>query len=492
MRHFTEWVHAEMGAPNRPRERRWQWLAGAVAFIAVAGVAAIFVVRQLNADPAKRVSTDAPATAALFVPPLLSGTDDGGVVSYEMSVGPDTHEFFDGVDTPTFSYGGQGILGPTVEIYTDDTVSIDVTNELGEITTTHWHGADLPAAADGGPHTVIGAGETWTAEFDVVQPAATLWYHPHRKDLTAEHVYRGAAGFMIVRDDNPLAAELPQTYGVDDFPIALQDRTFDADGQLDFAINDIGRGRQMDTLTVNGVIDPYIEVPQGFVRLRLLNGSQARVYELSVEGSTLTKIASDGGYLEAPVVLDRLSIAPGDRAEIVVEVGADPVNLIDENFERVLEIRPNGQPSLGTAIPDELATIEPIASAEVDVERSFEFEEVGDGWGINGLQMDMERVDETIEFGDTERWTLTVDNGQHVFHVHQTQFLIESINGEPPPPEDAGWEDSVWINGDREVVVLARFDSYTNPDIPYMFHCHLLDHEDLGMMGQFQVLDEGG
>jgi len=462
-----------------------------VAFIAVAGVAAFLVVGMLRVDPAKPVSTDDPATAPLLVPPLLSGTDQGDTVSYEMSIGSGTHQFFDGVDTPTYSYNGLGLLGPTVEIRTDSTVSIDVTNELDEITTTHWHGADLPAIADGGPHTIIEPGATWTAEFDVIQPAATLWYHPHRKDLTAEHVYRGAAGFMIVRDDNPMAADLPQTYGVDDFPIVLQDRQFDVDGQLNFAISDIGRGRQMDTLTVNGTIDPYVEVPEGLVRLRLLNGSQARIYEVSVEGSTLTKVASDGGYLETPVVLERMTIAPGDRAEIVVEVGADPINLIDENFDRVLEIRPNGQPSLDTAVPERLATIDRIASAEVDVERSFEFEEVGDGWGINDRVMDMARVDEVIKFGDTERWTLTVDNGQHVFHVHQTQFLIESIDGEPPPPEDTGWEDSVWINGNREVVVLARFDTYTNPNIPYMFHCHILDHEDLGMMGQFKVVDEG-
>ena len=117
-------------------------------------------------------------------------------------------------------------------------------------------------------------------------------------------------------------------------------------------------------------------------------------------------------------------------------------------------------------------------------------EKVGDGWGINGVQMDPTRIDETVQFGGTERWTITVDAGVHVFHVHQTQFQILAINGELPPPEEAGWEDSVFVHGDREVVIAARFNTYADNDTPYMFHCHILDHEDLGMMGQFLVVDK--
>ena len=106
--------------------------------------------------------------------------------------------------------------------------------------------------------------------------------------------------------------------------------------------------------------------------------------------------------------------------------------------------------------------------------------------------MDLARIDQTIEFGDTERWTITVGDGIHTFHVHQTQFQIVEINGEPPPPEEAGWEDTVLVTEEREVVVVARFDSYANPEVPYMFHCHILDHEESGMMGQFQVVKPSG
>lgn len=468
---------------------RWRFLAVlGLAVVGAVGAVVAFMALDFD-DPAQRFDADVSASTPLYVPPLLQGERSEGSARFDLSIGRSTHQFVDGVDTDTISYNGLGLLGPTVEVWTGETVQIDVTNELDGVTTTHWHGADVPAAADGGPHSTIDPGDTWSPEFEVIQPAATLWYHPHRIDLTAEKVYFGGAGMLIVRDDNELAASLPQTYGVDDIPIVLQDRNFTADGQLDFAIDPAGRGRLMETLTVNGTIDPYIEVPSGLVRLRLLNGSQARVYRLSVDGSPMHKIASDGGYLEAPVEIERLDLAPGDRAEIIIDVGSEPVALLDANFDRVLEIRPNGEAPADTALPAKLAEFDRITDDEIAVDRTFEMKQEGDHWGINGEVMDMGVVNETIKFGDTERWTITVDNGQHVFHVHQTQFQILSINGKPPPPEDAGWEDSVWVNGNRQVVIAARFDTYINPDIPYMFHCHILDHEDLGMMGQFQVLE---
>ena len=207
----------------------------------------------------------------------------------------------------------------------------------------------------------------------------------------------------------------------------------------------------------------------------------------------MTKIASDGGYLASPVVLEQLVLAPGDRAEIIVDVGTESIALVDDTFGRVLEIRPNGS-AMGTGmLPDKLATIERISDSEITVDRTFHMSDVrtsGESdpiWVINGVSFDMSRIDFEAQLGATERWTLSSDDGQHVFHPHQTQFLILAINGEPPPPEESGWEDSVLVNADREVVIAARFNTYAAEDIPYMFHCHILDHEDLGMMGQFLV-----
>lgn len=428
------------------------------------------------------------AANELLIPPLLESAQDG-VDRFDLSLGASNHDFGSGVLTETVSYNDQSILGPTLLWRSGSDVELHVTNDLGEGTTAHWHGADVPAPDDGGPHSRIDPGETWVADFEVIQPAATLWYHPHMMGTSAEQVFFGAAGMIIVEDDNPAAAALPSTYGIDDIPVILQDREFTADGQLNFEIDNDDDGDLNPDLTVNGTIDPYTTVPAGPVRLRLLNGSQARVYELRVDNGPMVKIASDGGYLPSPVALETLTIGPGDRAEIIVDTSARSVALLDAEFGRVLELRPDRSLPAAEFPPDQLTQIDVIDSDEIDNDRTFVMDEVGDGWGINGNRMDMGRIDETITFGDTERWTITVEDGIHTFHVHQTQFQILSINGEPPPPEDVGWEDTVLVTEDREVVVAARFDSYTSPDVPYMFHCHILDHEDLGMMGQFRVVD---
>ena len=374
-------------------------------------------------DAVNQVSLDTPAAAPLSIPELLEPTfDREGVAYYDLKIGKSRHDYRQAALTDTYSYNGMSVLGPTLRLRTGDSVVISVTNELDQITTTHWHGADLPAEDDGGPHSLIKPGETWIADFDVIQPAATLWYHPHAHGSTAEHVYRGAAGLIIIEDDNPVAATLPATYGVDDIPVIIQDRDFTGDGQLDFAIDEGDNGNLDATLTVNGTINPFVEVPGGLVRLRLLNGSQARIYRLSVEGAEMVKIASDGGYLAGPVTLDQTVLAPGDREEIIVEVGESPVVLADDEFGRVLELRPNGSVSSAGPLPDQLATIERIPQAEITVDRSFRmgdvrnFWEFSPSWAINGVQFDMSRIDVTVQLGDTERWTLSGDDGQHVFH----------------------------------------------------------------------------
>ena len=475
------------------------------AILAIASLAACDTVNEVKLDKPDEVkldtpdevALDTPAVAPLSIPALLEPTFDGeGVAHYDLKIGESRHDYRQTALTDTYSYNGMSVLGPTLRLRTGDSVVISVTNELDEVTTTHWHGADVPAEDDGGPHSLIEPGTTWIADFDVIQPAATLWYHPHVHGSTAEHVYRGAAGLIIIEDDNPAAATLPATYGVDDIPVIIQDRDFTGDGQLDFAIDDGGDGKRYTTLTVNGTINPFVDVPEGLVRLRLLNGSQARIYRLSVEGADMTKIASDGGYLASPVALDQLVLAPGDRAEIIVNVGMESAALVDSTLGRVLELRPNGSVSGTGPLPDKLATIERISESEITVDRSFDMDDerniwdFGPRWAINGVQFDMNRIDFEVQLGDIERWTLSGDDGQHVFHPHQIQFQILSINGEPPPPEESGWEDTVLVNDEREVVIVARFNTYAAEDTPYMFHCHILDHEDLGMMGQFLVIDE--
>ena len=463
--------------------------------VGVVGAVAAVVSLAGCGEAASKVELDTPAVTPLSIPPLLDPTIENGVSHYDLTIGTSQHDYKQARMTDTYSYNGMSVLGPTLRFRSGASVAIKVTNDLDEVTTTHWHGGDVPAEDDGGPHSPIEPGATWIADFDVIQPAATLWYHPHSHGTTAEHVYLGAAGLIIIDDDNPAGALLPATYGVDDIPVIIQDRGFTDDGQLDLAIDEDDDGKLDGILTVNGTINPYVETPTGLVRLRLLNGSQARIYHLSVEGSVMTKIASDGGFLDGPVAIEQLALAPGDRAEIIVNVGMESVALVDDAFGRVLELRPDGSDSGTGTLPDKLATIDRMSESEIAVDRVFHMEDARNWWdfspkwAFNGVQFDMHRIDETVQFGDTERWTLSSDDGEHVFHTHQTMFQILTINGEPPPPEESGWEDSVWVNSEREVVIAARFNTYATEDIPYLFHCHILDHEDLGMMGQYQIVD---
>ncbi|MEM7141684.1 MAG: multicopper oxidase domain-containing protein, partial [Actinomycetota bacterium] len=253
-------------------------------------------------------STAADATNALRVPGLLEPTVIDGVATLALDLDESSHTYGDGRTVSTQSYNDRSMFGPTLLWRTGDYTSIEVTNSLdGETTTTHWHGADVPAPDDGGPHSRIAPGDTWTADFPVIQPAATLWYHPHLMGTTGSSIFEGAVGMIIVEDDNPAGAELPQTYGVDDIPVILRNPDFDDAGRL--AVEDEDDG---DVTTVNGTFDPFVDVPAGLVRLRILNASQKTLYEISSDGDGLLVIASDGGYLEEPVRVRDLTVTPGD------------------------------------------------------------------------------------------------------------------------------------------------------------------------------------
>jgi blue copper oxidase len=472
------------------------WI-GAVVAIVVAAAVGVTAWAYARAD----VSTagELPFENRLRIPELLEGERGAdGVVRFDLEVRAGATQFRDGAATETWGVNGT-YLGPTLRAARGDDVEIALHNGVDEATTMHWHGMHLPASMDGGPHQNVAPGATWRPAWTIDQPSSTLWYHPHPHGRTAEHVYRGVAGMFIVDDDQEADLDLPRTYGIDDLPVIVQDRNFDGDNQFDGA----GRG---DELLVNGTFDPYVDVAHERVRLRLLNGSNARFFNFGfVDGRSFDMIASDGGLLPSPVTLDRVPLSPGERAEIVVafEPGeaavlrsfprgsgagfvADRFGGHDDTFD-VLQLRaadvlhPSAEP------PDQLADIERLDPTDAVQTRTFRLS----GTQINGEDMAMDRIDAVATSGTSEIWEIEGSGETHNFHVHGVSFQVLDIDGAPPPARLDGWKDTVEIRSGTTTRLIVPFGNHTDDATPYMFHCHILRHEDRGMMGQFVVVEPG-
>ena len=451
-------------------------------------------------------------------------------------------KFLDGAETRTAGFD-QTFLGPVVRLSRGASAPMRVRNRLsGEAITCHWHGLAVPGPLDGGPHQVIAPDATWSPELEIDQPAATLWYHSHLHGRTADQVMSGLAGMLIVEDPNAPDPGLPNTWGVDDIPLIIQDRSFQDDGAFGYAKmgHTLMHGFRGDEMLVNGVIRPLADVPAGLTRLRLLNGSNARTYVLHFEDDrSFHQVASGGGLLPAPVPLSRVELPPASRAEIVVDFGEggevalrseeDPYEMgmgmgmgmgegrgmgpgrgggrgrmgsgmgrgrsnSGDGFE-VMRFRPDASRRSGiSSLPARLAGA-PEPNRESPVRRrTFELNVHGGGMGmggmgggmtINGAAMDMDVVNHTVRRGETELWEIVSTEMAHPFHVHGGSFTVVSRNGEPVPFESRGLDDMVLVDGTAEILV--RVDPLAPADAPFMYHCHILEHEDSGMMGQFTV-----
>lgn len=487
--------------PQRPTRRavlRATALAAVVPLLA-AGCGAI---------PGSVTSVDEPEFGrALPIPPLAESEVVDGVRTFRLTAQEGTTELLPGVETPTWGFDGP-YLGPTLRAERGERVAVEVTNDLPETTSVHWHGMHLPAAMDGGPHQAVEPGATWRPTWTIDQPAATLWYHPHPHGQTEKHVYRGLAGLFLLDDDASRAADLPQEYGVDDVPVIVQDKVLDDDGRLVLKDDGGEPGTLGSTVVTNGVAGAYQRVTTERVRLRLLNGSTARTYSLGFADRGMDLVATDGGLLDAPVRLDRVRLAPGERAEVVVamrpgettrlrsseaDLGgvAAPFAMGGNDAFDVLELRaddrlaPSPEPAWG---PSKHAAEDALHEQDATVTRTFDLDERT----INGERMDAGRIDEVATVGSTEVWEVrnTIPM-PHSFHVHDVQFRVLTIDGEAPPPELAGPKDTVYLEPRRTYRLLMRFEDYTDDVLPYMYHCHMLLHEDEGMMGQLLVVEPG-
>ncbi|MCB0136147.1 MAG: multicopper oxidase domain-containing protein, partial [Caldilineaceae bacterium] len=250
----------------------------------------------------------------------------------QLTASPGQAGILPGAETPVWQYQGQMIngdstqlqalpdsyLGPLFRVRRGQNVGVTFINDTDEESIVHWHGLHVPPEADGHPKYVVGPGERYRYQFTVPNRAGTYWYHPHPHRLTGPQVYRGLAGLFIVHDEEEAAFGLPT--GEQDVPLVLQDRTFDRENRLVYLPNgqmDRMNGMLGDLILVNGQPDFALDVAAQPYRLRLLNGSNARIYKLAWSDDTpMTVIGSDGGLLEAPHQKPYVTLAPGERVEL--------------------------------------------------------------------------------------------------------------------------------------------------------------------------------
>ncbi len=457
----------------------------------------------------------------LTIPDTLSGD------TINLTLQQGAVQFKPGLITNTMGVNGD-ILGPTIILEKNKHVTIHVNNQLGEPTTLHWHGLHVSPENDGGPHIVIPAGTTWSPSFKVLDWASTHWYHPHLHHHTNEHVLKGIAGFIITRDSAEASLNLPRKYGIDDFPLVVQTKAFDANNQI-LVLSELD-----SILMVNATLNPFLDIPAQVVRLRLLNGSSQRYYNFGFTGNKIFhQIASDGGLLKAPVALTRIMLAPGERAEVLIDLSGmegQNIHLINFGTEIPNAIYGSAQPGMGagqsipnyvnnllngsdnnvlqlnivnptlnpvTSIPTTLINHTPWLESQATVTRNFTFTSTGVGptnvllgpFQINGSFFDMNTINFETQIEHIEIWQLTNQSPiSHPFHLHGFPFYVLDINGNPPPLNLQGRKDVIHVPAGMGVVrIITKFEDFTHDTLPYMYHCHMLTHEDDGMMGQFLV-----
>jgi len=464
-------------------------------FLALSSVTALWVLSGCGRRKEKSSTPIHTTDNKLPIPELLKPTSKNGVQHYDLNVQKAQHTFFDGIKTDTYGINSS-YLGPTLLMQNGDKVSINYTNNLDEEITMHGHGMHVPPSMDGTAHQPFAPNKTWSAKYTVKQKACTNWYHPHTMHKTAPQVYQGLAGLIIIEDDESKTLDLPKRYGVDDIPLVLQDRNF-SNGQIDYdpSMRDIMHGYTADTFITNGAIEPTLDVEAKEIRFRILNGSNSTVYTLGfADGRNFKQIATDNAFLEAPVTLSKLTLSPAERAEIVVDLSdaKDAIIVLKEynHNKTFLTINATQDATQQTTVPTKLTTLEKLNPSHAVRTRPFVLSGMMGNFKINGKSMDMNRIDERVALGDIEIWEITnnmmVD---HNFHIHATHFMILERNGSSAnvAANEKGYKDVVYIPANESVKFIVKMVDYADNTVPYMYHCHFLEHEDAGMMGQFLV-----
>jgi len=449
----------------------------------------------------------------ITIPEALYGT------TFNLNIHESIRQIKTGNQTITGSINNETFWGPTLFIEKGAHVSFNVTNNLNESTTLHWHGMHLPAVMDGGPHQVIPAGTVWQPYWTMENNASTYWFHPHLHETTEEQITMGVGGLMIVNDPIESALPLPRTYGVDDVPIILTSRNFDTSNQFS-----VGRAYG-DYMLTNGTLNGQLTLPKQVVRLRILNAEIERGYNLGFsDNRTFYVITNDGGLLNAPVAVTRLPIHVGERYEIVVNLSNDPVgssvdlkaynsgqsnsfpggepgttgqfgSLLNNTTFNVLHINiDTATANPITVIPTTLTTNTYLTAADATVNRTVSITGGQNGGAIpftfDNTIFNIATINKNLTVNTTEKWTIANTPNAifgHSFHIHDVQFKILSRSSGAVGAYESGWKDTFFISKNESVAFAARFADYSDAVHPFMYHCHFSQHEDEGMMGQFVV-----
>jgi len=461
--------------------------------------------------------------AALPILPVQKASgSDATSDCYEMAVRPASASILPGLITAIWGYNGT-FPGPVIEARRGRKVSLRLKNELPVPIVNHLHGGRTPPESDGYPtDLVMPKGEFPAARmhdprarvaheereyvYENEQRAATLWYHDHRMDFTAAQVWRGLAGFYILRDEEE--GRLPLPRGEREVALLICDRSFGVDGSLiypafDPSLRDIPGipmdymgGVLGDVILVNGAPWPRLEVANTRYRFRILNASNARRYQLALEpgagAAPLVQIGSDGGLLAAPVVQRSIAIAPSERFDVVIDfsryrVGSQ-VRLVNRAADgpqgQVMRFDVVRQERDESVVPQRLSRVEFPDPAHVAATRVFNFSYRGmEGWTINRKPFDPDRMDARPKLDSTEIWRLETDFS-HPLHLHLVHFQVLSHSGRSGP-FDSGWKDTIDLSAGQVANILVPFAGYRGR---YVFHCHNLEHEDMAMMGNFEVI----
>lgn len=431
----------------------------------------------------------------LNVPPLLKPDKETATdVYYTVRAQEGESQLVPGPKTKTWGYNAP-LLGKFLVFKRGQHTHITLKNDLPEVTTFHWHGADVPGPiTDGGCHAPVYPGKERKIDFTMNQPACFMWLHAHPCPMTAQQVFKGLATGVIVKDDVEAKLPFPRNYGVDDIPLVLQDRTFHENNQWDYFKDYDPDGVLGETPIINGTVNPYFDVTTQKLRLRILNGSNRREWRLHFDDDlVMTQVGSDGGIMPAPVKMTKLMLACAERAEIIVDFGkykpGDKVTLYSDDTP-IVEFRIHDYKPDDTVIPEHLVDMPDRPVKPGTPVRKFTLDGTDEAVMINEKKFDMSRIDERQQVGTTQYWDITNTNScshgmGHPFHVHCTQFEIISRNGKKPYPNERGLKDTVNVNPQETVRIKVHFD-YTGV---FMYHCHILEHEDGGMMGQIEVYD---